>query len=55
MVIMSAMFNADEPPWDELAALFDDTWYIDCDVDVAMQRVYDRQVWILSQGFNRHH
>jgi pantothenate kinase len=34
----------DEPPWHELADLFDDTWYIDCDVDVAMERVYARQV-----------
>ncbi len=35
---------ADEAPWDELAALFDDSWYVDCDIDVAMQRVYERQV-----------
>lgn len=36
--------RADEPPWDQLASLFDDTWFIDCDVDIAMERVYQRQV-----------
>jgi hypothetical protein len=40
--------DADEPPWHELVDLFDDTWYIDCDVDVAMGRVYDRQVAALN-------
>lgn len=35
---------AGEAPWDQLAAIFDDSWYVDCDIDVAMQRVYERQV-----------
>lgn len=34
----------DLEPWDQLAGLFDDTWFIDCDIDTAMQRVYERQV-----------
>lgn len=42
--LSSFPMDADEPPWHELADLFDDTWYIECDVDVAMERVYDRQV-----------
>jgi dephospho-CoA kinase len=45
--------TADEPPWDELAELFDDTWYIECDVDVAMQRVYDRQVITVQSSIDR--
>lgn len=30
-------------PWCHLQPLWDDTWYIDCEVDVAMQRVFERQ------------
>jgi pantothenate kinase len=28
----------------ELLPLFDDTWFIDCDLDVAMERVLQRQI-----------
>ncbi|EFN54119.1 hypothetical protein CHLNCDRAFT_135485 [Chlorella variabilis] len=30
-------------PWWRLRQLFDDTWFIDCQLDVAMQRVFERQ------------
>ncbi|KAI7841354.1 hypothetical protein COHA_004972 [Chlorella ohadii] len=30
-------------PWCKLHELFDEAWYIDCDVDTAMQRVFQRQ------------
>ena len=36
--------HAAEPPWLELVPLFDDTWFIDCDLDVAMERVRQRQI-----------
>ncbi len=29
-------------PWADLRNVFDETWYIDCDVDEAMRRVYNR-------------
>ena len=32
----------DIAPWSQLAHLFDERWYIDCSVDEAMARVYDR-------------
>ena len=37
---------ADQEPWSRLIEerLFDDTWFIDCDIDEAMRRVYERQV-----------
>lgn len=33
-------------PWSRLQQLLDDTWFVDCDLDLAMQRVFDRQVSI---------
>ena len=30
-------------PWCELTDVFDDSWFLDCDLDTAMQRVYTRQ------------
>ena len=33
----------DLPPWDELPTLFDEVWYVDCDLGAAMQRVFARQ------------
>ena len=35
----------DEAPWNELvdAHVFDDTWFVECLLDVAMQRVFHRQ------------
>lgn len=35
---------ADVPPWNELKGVFNETWYVDCDIDVAMQRVLERQI-----------
>ena len=37
-------YHADVPPWDQLKSIFDDTWYIDCGIDAAMQRVLERQI-----------
>jgi len=36
----------DEHPWTELRDLFDDTWFVDCPLDTAMQRVFERQTSI---------
>ena len=36
--------HADVPPWDQLKNIFDETWYIDCNIDAAMQRVLERQI-----------
>ena len=36
--------HAGEPPWTELLPLLDDTWFIDCDLHVAMERVAQRQI-----------
>lgn len=33
----------DQPPWKELMSIFDETWFVDCPVDKAMERVYQRQ------------
>jgi pantothenate kinase len=44
----------DAPPWNQLwrneekgrrgePTIFDETWYVDCDLNVAMQRVFERQ------------
>lgn len=38
--------RADQEPWSKLAAILDDTWFIDCDIDEAMERVFQRQVAI---------
>ncbi len=34
---------AEVEPWRQLEALFDETWFVECDIDVAMDRVYERQ------------
>lgn len=34
---------ADLEPWAGLAGLFDEAWFVDCDIDEAMARVYARQ------------
>lgn len=33
-------------PWRQLRSVLDESWFIDCDLDDAMQRVYGRQVAI---------
>eukprot|EP00873_Tetraselmis_striata_P016057 jgi/Tetstr1/436321/TSEL_025159.t1 len=33
----------DLPPWDQLRPLFDETWFVGTNLDVAMDRVYTRQ------------
>jgi pantothenate kinase len=33
-----------EEPWRQLRALFDEAWFVDCPLDVAMLRVLRRQV-----------
>eukprot|EP00955_Chlamydomonas_euryale_P080482 363428-Chlamydomonas_euryale.AAC.13 len=35
----------DLPPWAALQDVFCDTWFVDADLNVAMARVYERQVW----------
>lgn len=34
----------DVAPWDQLAELFDDRWYVDTDVDLALDRLLQRQM-----------
>jgi pantothenate kinase len=34
----------DEEPWLQLRGMLDDTWYVDVPLEVAMQRVFARQV-----------
>jgi len=34
----------EEEPWDQLSKLFDERWFIDCDLDVAMERVRVRHM-----------
>lgn len=36
----------DDQPWCELRQLFDDCWFVDVDIDSAMQRVFERQTAI---------
>lgn len=38
------MYCADIPPWSKLTKVFNETWYIDCDIDTAMERVLQRQI-----------
>ena len=42
---------ADLEPWGKLAELMDDSWYLDCDLDVAMDRVFER---FLAMGLCAH-
>lgn len=37
-------YLAEVPPWGQLKGIFDETWYIDCNLDAAMQRVLERQI-----------
>ena len=43
-VKLTATIGTDEEPWRDIRAIVDEAWYIDCDVPMAMQRVYARQV-----------
>lgn len=36
----------DDKPWCELQQLFDECWFVDIDIDTAMQRVFERQTAI---------
>lgn len=38
------MYCADIPPWSKLTKVFNETWYIDCDIDTAMEQVLQRQI-----------
>lgn len=33
----------DEEPWLQLRDILDDKWFVDCPIDLAMQRVFERQ------------
>eukprot|EP00775_Hariotina_reticulata_P004486 gene4487-4740_t len=39
------LFLSDEP-WVQMQVVFDDLWFVDCPIDLAMQRVYERQTSI---------
>lgn len=39
----------DVQPWLQLRSLFDDTWFVDCPIDLAMQRVFERQVGVVAR------
>lgn len=34
----------DEPPWNTKTFLFDELWYITCDIDIAMKRILLRHM-----------
>uniref|UniRef100_A0A7S1T861 Phosphoribulokinase/uridine kinase domain-containing protein n=2 Tax=Tetraselmis chuii TaxID=63592 RepID=A0A7S1T861_9CHLO len=36
----------DLPPWMKLGGIFDETWFVDTDLDVAMERIFERQTGI---------
>lgn len=33
----------EQPPWNVLRNVFDETWYIDCDIEESLSRVFHRQ------------
>jgi pantothenate kinase len=41
----------DEKPWNEISKLFDEKWYLQIDLDVAMERVRLRHIAELSKCF----
>jgi pantothenate kinase len=43
MPCISTVSIAEDEPWNQLESLWSDTWYIDCPLDVAMQRIFARQ------------
>jgi pantothenate kinase len=43
----------DEEPWRQLRGLFDETMFVDCPLDVAMARVFERQVRAAAAVFDR--
>ncbi len=51
MLIKFYVTCADLQPWNELTELLDDSWYLDCDLEVAMERVVDR---FLTMGLCAH-
>ena len=34
----------DDEPWSRLRAVFDETWYLDTDIDLCKERVYQRLI-----------
>ena len=42
-VLSAPILLVDEPPWSDIQGLVDECWFVDCDVEVAMQRVIKRQ------------
>ena len=41
--------GADEEPWSSIRDIVDETWFILCPIDTAMDRVLSRQVTLLLQ------
>ena len=39
---------ADEPPWRQLKDIADESWFVDADIDAALERVIQRQVCLLQ-------
>ena len=40
----------DTEPWKQLGRVIDDTWFMDCPLDVAMERIVKRQVCVCVRG-----
>ncbi|KAK9839948.1 hypothetical protein WJX74_000964 [Apatococcus lobatus] len=51
VIVEGNYLHLDLDPWNQLASLWDDSWYLDCDMEVAMQRVFDR---FLTMGLCSH-
>lgn len=46
LLLLLHLCRTEEPPWGTLQSLFDETWFVDCEVDTAMARVFARQTAI---------
>ena len=40
---MPVLLDADQPPWKDIRDLLSEAWYVDCNLERAMDRVYMRQ------------
>ena len=43
VVVEGNYLYLDEEPWLQLRDMLDDKWFVDCPIDLAMQRVFERQ------------
>lgn len=51
MIVEGNYLLLDEKPWNEISKLFDEKWYLQIDLDVAMERVRLRHMAELSKCF----